>query len=577
MSKDYQNTIWKPFSFFFYAIKSLPWLPASDKTLQPAFDLFMPDSQLDRDLSEILPRLNIGDSLSEETEDFLREIGVRSEFRGLTAEDWRRWTSSIKERFPNPDEEERKKITTFYRRLLDEFQKELSFLLEDIDILAFKGVKGEDWGYQNPSQVWYLDKPEYKDLTITEEWFFAVTLSGKANRCKEIFGLRPFSEALTVEPFPGRIDKELTEKLSQWFESRQHFLLARLYVKRSESRDKDSSSLKKMKIQCVESLKAKYQIQGREIDEKPEDAFLQTLENRQTILYLSSNTIKEPFHECRDLVSQMARNIDYRLDVSYKDAFKAILSCKEEDLIKELEESDVPADLIEDCKKRLEEEWKEGGKPKKKERREPGKEIQKGKEKIEGKKGAEGTFTSSDKDKEESGKDKKEDITPEYIGSKLGSFSGIGDGGSGGGATGGGGDTDDRRKETGVKGEEILFNELENNPQSLGFKDISEPFHKSKENPSSHYDIEILDSEKRKLYIEVKSSGSNRDILSFEMSDKQWKFAEEKQDSYQLWFIFDVWGKPKISGPHKPLKLEKEGKLERKSKEEIVYSCRVKL
>jgi len=76
--KDYQNETWKPPSFFVYMLKNYPWLPAVDQqgnvAMHSAFDLFIPDSQLDRAFSKILPRLNIKDKLTNRPKTFLRQL-----------------------------------------------------------------------------------------------------------------------------------------------------------------------------------------------------------------------------------------------------------------------------------------------------------------------------------------------------------------------------------------------------------------------------------------------------------------------------------------------------------------------
>lgn len=581
-SKDNQSRTWRPASFFAYTLKNILWLPALDKkgeTQQSAFDLFIPDSQVDRALSGIFPCLNLKDNLLNQTEAFLKEIGVRSEFRELKTEDWKRWASLISRRFPNPDKEEIDKITAFYRRLLDEFpiDEDDSKLppLVDVDILA---LKGEQLEYRKPSVCWYLDRPEHKELTRKEEWFFTVTLGKKDKRCEKIFGLKPFSKAIVTEPSPGPIDMGLTDKLSKWFESRKHFLLARLDVERHKSREEDMACLKKIKIQCVKSLKVSYKIKERKIDERSEGAFLEPFpEDGQAILYLNSDAITEPFNECRDLVSSIAKNIGSRLNaISHTDTFKTILSCKDGDLIKELEDIHVPAELITECKKNLEG-WKEvkKNKPDEKKKEKPEKPKGDGKEKTPSP--ANNGEPNNNKPEEKPKDTGKEiiPITPVYIGQELDMLDKLGEGGSGGGGGGSEGSGEHDRIETGKKGEGVLFSELEKRPHRLGFQNISKLLHKSKENPGFIYDIEVLDREKGKFYLEVKSSGSNRDTLSFPMSDRQWGFAEKNQDRYQLWFVSDVWGNsPKISGPHNPLELERQGKLERTPKD---YSCRVKL
>ncbi|CAG1769475.1 hypothetical protein BAC3_00314 [uncultured bacterium] len=71
--EDKRNQNWQPLSFFSYSLKNMPWLPALDekvKIQQSALDLFMPGSQIDREFSEIFPRLDIEDEPLEQTKAF---------------------------------------------------------------------------------------------------------------------------------------------------------------------------------------------------------------------------------------------------------------------------------------------------------------------------------------------------------------------------------------------------------------------------------------------------------------------------------------------------------------------------
>ena len=60
LQKDNRNETWKAPSFLAYSFENLPWLPSlyeKEKIQRCAFDLFMPDSQLDRAFSDIFPCL----------------------------------------------------------------------------------------------------------------------------------------------------------------------------------------------------------------------------------------------------------------------------------------------------------------------------------------------------------------------------------------------------------------------------------------------------------------------------------------------------------------------------------------
>ena len=488
LQEDYRNQNWQPLSFFSYSLMNLSWLPALDENgqiQQCAFDLFMPNSQIDKEFSEIFPCLDIEDDPSGQTRDFLKAIGIRSEFNELNIKDWKRLATYIKERFPNPQGDEIDKINKFYRKLLDEFprdkekDKELQTKppLGDVEVLAYDGSR---WVYEKPEECLYMDKPEYHDIPLKDQWLFSLKLEKKEGKCKDIFGIKSLSEVLEEEPLLGRVDEALTEQLVRWFEHRHPFILARLSIERPKSRNEDTNQLKKLNIKCVESLKVKYWIKAAEVNERKERVFL---DSKQEVLYIDSSIISsEHFNESRDIVLYLAKNIEYWLGAPYREALRIILSCKNDDeLIKELEDAHVPQTLIEDCKKRLEEEKKSfcGGYEDKIELPKETTPMNKEEMKIVSTGHATQPTTTKPKDLTiTTYKDNEipavDDVNPKYIGKGLNRFIETNSGGcgSGGSSSENGGIEEINQKEVGDRGEEILIKELKRNHQSLGFNQI---------------------------------------------------------------------------------------------------------
>jgi len=97
------------------------------------------------------------------------------------------------------------------------------------------------------------------------------------------------------------------------------------------------------------------------------------------------------------------------------------------------------------------------------------------------------------------------------------------------------------REETGRRGEKIM--QIKILPEKfpgcyINFDDKSE------------YDFIVKSSDGNEIFIEVKSSASDEREFSFEMSEKQKRFAEGQGKKYQLWFLMNVWDeKPLYSGP----------------------------
>lgn len=86
----------------------------------------------------------------------------------------------------------------------------------------------------------------------------------------------------------------------------------------------------------------------------------------------------------------------------------------------------------------------------------------------------------------------------------------------------------------GSLGEEYVFNNL---TEILGEQDIKYPVHVSKKYPQSPYDIECV-VQGTKLYIEVKSTASDKQV--FYMSKGERQFMEKYEDHYILVMITNV-------------------------------------
>ncbi len=85
-------------------------------------------------------------------------------------------------------------------------------------------------------------------------------------------------------------------------------------------------------------------------------------------------------------------------------------------------------------------------------------------------------------------------------------------------------------KHNGRKGEDYVFDLLERDNKQL--------YHTSVEYPTSPYDMEYVDSSGTKIYVEVKSTQSDR--LSFRMSRYEYEFMEKYKENYVLYMVTDV-------------------------------------
>ena len=104
------------------------------------------------------------------------------------------------------------------------------------------------------------------------------------------------------------------------------------------------------------------------------------------------------------------------------------------------------------------------------------------------------------------------------------------------------------KKKIGALGEKVVFNMLNKMYSSVVWK--SENAVDSGDNIMGSagfgYDIQYVDDKGRLVYVEVKSTSSKDNTISFSMSDREYDFALKNIDSYQLYFVSDVKGSPRV-------------------------------
>lgn len=122
------------------------------------------------------------------------------------------------------------------------------------------------------------------------------------------------------------------------------------------------------------------------------------------------------------------------------------------------------------------------------------------------------------------------------------------------------------REETGRRGEEVMEKKiLPEIFQGGSIKYVDKP----------EYDFIVESADGSVIYIEVKSSASDENEFTFEMSEAQKRFAEEQGENYQLWFLTNIWDeKPSYVGPCNYNELLESG-MRMVAMQETIYKCTV--
>ncbi len=102
-----------------------------------------------------------------------------------------------------------------------------------------------------------------------------------------------------------------------------------------------------------------------------------------------------------------------------------------------------------------------------------------------------------------------------------------------------------RSERIGLKGEQIVYNELQKSEKYKLVNWKSENAKKAGVNPEGAagygYDIEVIDNNDNHKYIEVKStSGADGTSIKFQMSDNEYEFAKEHHENFEIWFVNNV-------------------------------------
>ena len=105
--------------------------------------------------------------------------------------------------------------------------------------------------------------------------------------------------------------------------------------------------------------------------------------------------------------------------------------------------------------------------------------------------------------------------------------------------------TKKEQEKIGFIGEQLVYAYLLENQSNKKVEWVSENAKKAEINPEGGagygYDIEIVDSEGKRKYVEVKSSvGSVSSGVRFYMSDYEYKFGSEHPEDYMIYYVADA-------------------------------------
>ncbi len=345
------------YSFLFWGIKHSDWIPSRDGKLVSPDKIFMADSEVGKNLKDIVPALQLNrpkeKDLGRRFEDLLEEVGIRTNWDQITVEDWSRWLNDLSMESEISNEHVRI-AQTLYRHCLEQCDVSGNTKpFSDISVLSLFSVK--KYGTRKAEEVIYLDESRFdtikRKLMDSGHSLFVLELGGenRAKKAKDLFGMTLASEIIDEEVVLGEEISEETEDWRNRFDRVSPVLFARLRKDRPESRTKDEVFFRSLRLSVVKDLKRRFKLLDKDdllFEEKPSACW----SSSDNTLYLNAGS------EERTLLSGLAESLAQRLGQTYYEAFDTLLLCESDsERIEKLRKAGVPEDDVLDCERILKE------------------------------------------------------------------------------------------------------------------------------------------------------------------------------------------------------------------------------
>ncbi|MCY4641497.1 MAG: DUF3883 domain-containing protein [Gammaproteobacteria bacterium] len=293
--EDFDNQRWSGPSYLMWLFRTSYWVPVKGGAeRQQPVDTFT-RSEIVRELGGYAHK-----NSDVANENILKAIGVRSGWRELTDEDWRRWldraSKHAKEKV-NSTRELKDSIYSLYVAALRHWPSSSSpegAWRGAIWCMERREDNTENWKvHSDRTNVYFVDRPDLDELRLPELWLLPVRLNNLENAAENLFGLKPLSDYLSGQPEDAKRKSKLAEQVQRRIFGRIDAINAYLGIGLNENNFRFTQD-NVPDVKVVENLKIRLRIGGKKIgDNLVRDAYHSQNSEGCWTLWLNHNLFGE--------------------------------------------------------------------------------------------------------------------------------------------------------------------------------------------------------------------------------------------------------------------------------------------
>ena len=331
-------------SYLVHLFRHVAWIPAEEvKSPVAACDVFAKGSEVHQDLAGWI----FAPAVEGLDEAAAKGLGIRSRWRDLAKDDWRRWLSRAIQLDATLDVEARKRIRKLYQETLARFTLDGAWRSrwEDQIWCVEKCLNNtERWHLELARQnVFYVDRPDLARLRLQGIRLFPVELgwSGNKRKASDIFGLAPLSEQLRGKAkfTNSTMDVNLAERVRGKLQNRIDCLAAYLRVKGEDPSDA-IQKWDELVFRVGPDLRVEFFLDNRPLESQARPSFFQPRSERELpVLWLDVGDNFNDQRQPRDIVwEEVGSALCYTAGLALEDGavFDGLLGCGKDSLKRKL-------------------------------------------------------------------------------------------------------------------------------------------------------------------------------------------------------------------------------------------------
>lgn len=246
-------------SYFFWQLKNIAWIPSSRFDIwsfRKPSELFIKTESVYSELGDLIAYIDVK---TEAERVMLTRLGAKTSIDDLIAEDWWRTAMDI----PRLLKTDERVVRPLYRKMMQvkDIEQESSsreYFMSNGKLLAL--VNGK-WDFVDRDEVWYVESEEFRKLFGGHLPVFTIQHEERRGAAiKRTFEINVLEDHLHPDLDIGDEDKAASDLLNQFLDVVKPFLVARVYAQRPSRESEDISSLRRLRLKVVKSLKVSYSL-----------------------------------------------------------------------------------------------------------------------------------------------------------------------------------------------------------------------------------------------------------------------------------------------------------------------------